>query len=518
MVETKLKDCDKKFLLGHYYLEGAKIREIKNPSHIYGEFKFNKDMVQKDKFDWVIFGHVHLMQTMWGDDNIVIPGSIDRLDMGERDSDKYYCVYDTGKDKLSFKEIYCRPLWKKEIEIPNDTKDFTEYVLSKLPAEEEIEEGICELIVHYPQGSEARLNKDLIEDRFENAFHYEIKYKVIHEEEGAKLRELSLDPLSLFEDYMVKQYEDHQYYEELRNNGTELLNQEMHLEDVVDKGALSIKSVDMQYFNKYGKGPNKVEFEDGAYVIQGPTGSGKSSILDAITLALFKRSSRTDILKIDEILYENGYVDVEFDIGNKILNVRRNHNSPKLTIRIDGEKKYQGLTIPEKEDKIENIVGYDYEGFKGSFFIRQQELQIFSDSRSSDRQDLLIKLFKLKVFDNIYGDLCRIFSPNYIKSITKVDLPVDIDNFPWKEGAPKFPWEEYEAYMSEFEDKERYFALKDMRYWKAFQPPRDGEDPDRPIFEHIRILFGTFFRDHFGTSLFPNKGKEINNIIEDLRE
>ncbi|TFF88109.1 MAG: hypothetical protein EU548_09300, partial [Promethearchaeota archaeon] len=82
MLENKLNDCDKTFLLGHYYLEGAKIREIRNPEHIKGEFQFNKDMVQKDKFDWVIFGHVHLKQTMWGDDHVVIPGSIDRLDMG----------------------------------------------------------------------------------------------------------------------------------------------------------------------------------------------------------------------------------------------------------------------------------------------------------------------------------------------------------------------------------------------------------------------------------------------------
>lgn len=405
MVENKLKECDRKFLLGHYYLEGAKIREIKNPSHIYGEFKFNKDMVQKEKFDWVIFGHVHLKQTMWGDDNVIIPGSIDRLDMGERDSDKYYCTYDIESDTLSYEEIDCRTLWMKELEISKDIENYTQYVVDNLPSKDKIKDGICKLIIQYPQGSEARLDKNIIEEYFEHTFYYEIKYRVLSEKDEPKLRELSLDPLSLFGDYIEKQYEGHQYYDELKANGTDLLTQKMHEGEILDKGALSIKSVDMQYFNKYGKGPNKVEFDEGSYVIQGPTGAGKSSILDAITFALFKRSSRTSFLTLDEILYENGYVEVEFELGDKILNIRRNHSSPKLVVRIDGEEKYKGLTITEKEDKIENIIGYDYDGFRSSFFIQQQELQIFSDRTSSERQDLLKKLFKLKIFDDVYDIL-----------------------------------------------------------------------------------------------------------------
>ncbi|MBY9008864.1 MAG: metallophosphoesterase, partial [Candidatus Lokiarchaeota archaeon] len=40
--ENQLKDCDKRILIGHYYLDGAKIRESNNPTAIYGEFKFTK--------------------------------------------------------------------------------------------------------------------------------------------------------------------------------------------------------------------------------------------------------------------------------------------------------------------------------------------------------------------------------------------------------------------------------------------------------------------------------------------
>lgn len=78
---------------------------------------------------------------------------------------------------------------------------------------------------------------------------------------------------------------------------------------------------------------------------------------------------------------------------------------PKLDIRLDNEPLFLGLKVPEKEKRLENIIGYDYEGFTSSFFIRQQELQIFSTLTSSERHERLVKLFKLKIFQNVYKKL-----------------------------------------------------------------------------------------------------------------
>ncbi|MFX1344122.1 MAG: AAA family ATPase [Promethearchaeota archaeon] len=404
--ENKLKECDKRILIGHYYLDGAKIRETNNPTAIYGEFKFTKSMIQKEFFDLVIFGHLHLKQTVWNDDRIIIPGSVDRIDMGEKDSDKFYCTYSLEEDLLEFHEIECRPLIKETIEIPDDSEDLTRYILEYLPKQESFDNAVCRLSVIFPKGQEVKIDKKQVENHLKSSFYADIYYSEKPTEELKKLREVTLDPLNLYHLFLDQHYRDSQYYEDFKEIGSDLLQSQFSSVDLTAKGDLSIKCIDIQNFNKYGRGPNKIEFDQPLCVIKGPTGSGKSSILDAITFALFKRSTRKDAgLNLDEILYQNGYVNLDLGIGDNTLNIRRKWSTPKLEVKLDGNPLYTGLSIPEKDKKIIDIIGYDYEAFTSSFFIRQQELQIFSSLIPSERHRRLMKLFKLGIFEGIYKNL-----------------------------------------------------------------------------------------------------------------
>ncbi|MHA1454234.1 MAG: AAA family ATPase, partial [Promethearchaeota archaeon] len=406
MCEGTLKDCDYRILIGHYYLKGSKFRETSNPTPIYGEFQLNQQMIQKQYFDLVMFGHVHLKQNLYEDDRIVVLGSSDRIHMGERDSKKYYAIYEPEEDNLEFNEIKCRTLLKIEVEVPKATKDLTEYVLQKLPSQKVVKNAVCQVSVKYTRGKQGQINKNEIEQHFSSSFYTTISYLEQSEEELQHLREANLAPLSLFENFLEQKYHQSDHYDELLNIGSELIDTQLRTSEVTEKGALSIQSIDVQNFNKYGKGPNKIQFDKDLYVIKGPTGTGKSSLLDAVTFALFKRSVRRDVgLTIDEILYEDGYVELELRIGENTINVKRRQKPPKLQIIVNGKKPFQGMSITEKENRLEEIVGYDYEGFISSFFIRQQELQIFSSLSSADRQKRLAKLFKLKIFQNMDKNL-----------------------------------------------------------------------------------------------------------------
>ena len=311
ITEKTLSGCDKRFLMGHYYLSGAKIRETNNPAMIFGDFELNKEIIQKHLFDLAIFGHVHLKQTMWNDYRIVIPGSIDRIDMGERDSDKFYCVYDVESDHLEYIDLACRKMFKFNIELPKNEKNPTDFILNKCPSSEELGGAICNITIKYPKEKKLDIDKDFIKSHFKDCFHSYLNYSEMTETELQHLREANLDPKSLFEDFLKQRYADHEFYEDLKKIGLEIIENAIRSIDVTATGSLSIISIDMQNFNNYGMGPNKLVFEEDLYVIKGPTGTGKSSILDAITFALFKKSFRRDVgLKIDEIIYDGGYVNL----------------------------------------------------------------------------------------------------------------------------------------------------------------------------------------------------------------
>lgn len=404
--KTELQNCEQNLLIGHYYLDGAKIRETNNPTEIYGEFKFNKQMVHKELFDLVMFGHVHLKQTLWNDDRVVILGSIDRLDFGERDSDKFYCVYEVEEDNLEFREIECRKLMQMKVEVPDNEQAPTEYIIEHLPKKADLTDVLFRLNIVHSRGQEVQISSEKLKDHLSNTFYTDINYKIRPGEDEPHLRDINLDPLNLFKDYLAQKYDEHEHYEELKKEGIELIKKEMSSIGTTAKGPLSIKSVTIRNFNKYGKNSSKIEFEDDIYVIRGPTGSGKSSILDAVTYALFKRSTRRDEgMTIDEILYEGGRLELEVLLGEKILKIIRANPSPRLKIYLDGKELYKGKNMSEKEDKIEEMIGYTYDAFISSFFIRQQELQIFSTLKSSERQERLTELFKLEIFRDITDEL-----------------------------------------------------------------------------------------------------------------
>lgn len=399
MVE-EIKDCDRKILVGHYYLHGAKVHDTQHALDIYGEFTFTREMIQRESFDLVVFGHVHLYQEVWGDGRIIIPGSVDRIDMGERDSDKYYITYDPASDHVSKTGIPCRTLIKIDIVVPQEESDITTFILEKLPTTEEIKDAQCKVTIECEKGKEISINKQEIEKQFSGAFYADIKYEEQSEVELQHLRELNLDPLSLYDDYLQQKYQDHELFEDLKREGRDVLTKEFIKVDVTATGSLSIKAVEMRDFNMYGSRSSRIDFEKDLYAITGPTGAGKSSILDAITLSLYKRNSRTDSeLKLEDILHGKGaFVSVEIDIGDHVLQVRRANKAPKLFIKLGNEELFPGLSIQEKEKHIESIIGYDYDGFNSSFFIRQQELQVFSSDNSGDRQKRLAGLFKLDIF------------------------------------------------------------------------------------------------------------------------
>jgi exonuclease SbcC len=164
-----------------------------------------------------------------------------------------------------------------------------------------------------------------------------------------------------------------------------------------------LDEVEMRGFMRYvGKTEPPLRFPEKFTVITGRTGAGKSTILDAITFALYGQTARTDIqsVKISDVCRPGGYVRVAFRQGDVRWEVRRGFTTKRESYLevTRGAEAVQG-TIHDKEQTIRDVIGLDYVGFRNSTFVRQEEMKDLGSARGADRLAVFQKLFRLEVFE-----------------------------------------------------------------------------------------------------------------------
>jgi exonuclease SbcC len=165
-----------------------------------------------------------------------------------------------------------------------------------------------------------------------------------------------------------------------------------------------IDEVEMKGFMRYLERTDPpIRFPERFTVITGPTGAGKTSILDAVTFALYKRTTRTDppaSVRIADLCQRGGHVRLAFHQRGRRYEIVRGfarNGQPYLEVSEDGEPLLG--TIPEKETLIQDIVGLDYDGFRNSTFVRQEEMKELGAETGAKRLEIFQKLFRLETFE-----------------------------------------------------------------------------------------------------------------------
>jgi exonuclease SbcD len=203
-------------LLGHYYVEGAKVRSTDYPEVLPGEFSFTLDMIPS-AVELAIFGHIHLHQAVG--DRVVYVGAPERVDWGERKDPKGFLSYAPG-DGWSFHPLPTRPMIKVDVDARGQNP--TAAVLEAL--KEDIKDALVRVEIRMEEGQRELLDEGSMAERLSEAFHYEVGISY-HDREKLSLAEFTLDPLTLFDEYVHLNYGDHPRLEEIMKEGEAILKE-----------------------------------------------------------------------------------------------------------------------------------------------------------------------------------------------------------------------------------------------------------------------------------------------------
>ncbi|MCL1066361.1 ATP-binding cassette family protein [Shewanella olleyana] len=154
--------------------------------------------------------------------------------------------------------------------------------------------------------------------------------------------------------------------------------------------------------------------ENGLFAITGPTGSGKTTILDAICLALYHRTPRLKVIsKTTNELMTRGTSDclaeVEFEVKGK--GYRAFWSQRRSRGQIDGNLqdaqvelaeldsgKILASQVKQKTELTESVTGLDFARFTKSMMLSQGQFAAFLNADANDRAELLEELTGTEIY------------------------------------------------------------------------------------------------------------------------
>jgi exonuclease SbcC len=154
----------------------------------------------------------------------------------------------------------------------------------------------------------------------------------------------------------------------------------------------------------------EVDFADlDLFALTGPTGVGKSSLIDAMVFALYGQVPRVgdDYRQLVSHGAERMSVSFDFAVGGNRYRiarvVRRAGASQQRMERAEDD----GTTVPiadkvkEIRNEVERILGLDYDGFTRSVVLPQGQFDSFLKGEPKERRKILVALLNLGVYERM---------------------------------------------------------------------------------------------------------------------
>ena len=149
------------------------------------------------------------------------------------------------------------------------------------------------------------------------------------------------------------------------------------------------------------------------FVITGPTGSGKTSILDAVALALYgmvPRAGQRDLKELISLGASQVQVQLDFRVGDDEYRVarriRRQGRQDATLERIEGDDAFPEVErggVKAVNERVVEILGLDYPSFTTAVLLPQGAFASFLKGDVKERRNILIRLLDLDRFRRAGG-------------------------------------------------------------------------------------------------------------------
>ncbi len=174
-----------------------------------------------------------------------------------------------------------------------------------------------------------------------------------------------------------------------------------------------LQSVEIENFLSHKN--TKLTFDRGVTVFVGQNGAGKSSIIDAITFALFGEHIRKSTKGLLRRGSNQSYAKVEFSIGNRQFEAVRKIDSKgtvgavlhekingELIQLAAGERRQFGESMTKT---IESLIGLDFEKLKVASIVQQGELQTIIEADPKKFKELVNAMIGIDKLDMAFESM-----------------------------------------------------------------------------------------------------------------
>ncbi len=288
-----------------------------------------------------------------------------------------------------------------------------------------------------------------------------------------------------------------------------------------------IRKIKLHNWKSHGE--SEYSFTNGTNIIVGNMGAGKSSVLQAISYALFGTFSelKNRDLKIADIVnrasdVKNASVDLEIDAGKEILDITRtieDGNSKEAMIHAKDGRLIAGTNPAQVNAYLKDVLKLDEDIFLRTVYAKQNEIDLFLQLRPTERKMRLDELMSIDKFETARKNCVKLINQlgtkkesqeDFVRDFKIEDVEQEICNL--KNDCAQFlkDKEDMSAKISEVESEKNGLDSKIKTLRKNIEEFRMLEERKRNLEQQLSEL-----KEKFGSI---NVDEDMQSVTFKLRE